>query len=72
MAYKDRVTAVPLQAADILVYEMYREMDRRLTGKGNKPNGAFEALRSNAADVVLGFYEAEKIKELLVAAGPYV
>jgi hypothetical protein len=43
-------------------------MNRSLTGKSNKPNGAFEALRANSADVVLRFYDAEKITELLAAS----
>lgn len=67
IGYGDRVKFVQLQAADILVYEMYREMDRMLNRKGTKPNGAFEALRSHDDDVVLGFYDAEKLAELLAA-----
>jgi hypothetical protein len=67
MAYGDGMKSVPLQAADIIVYEAYREMDRQIGKKYLTPNRYFSALTEKGAHY-LGFFDAEKIEEILNAA----
>lgn len=64
IAYEDAVEFVPLQAADIIVYETYREMDRKLKRKYDNPNPYFKALTANGENI-LGFFDREKLEEML-------
>jgi hypothetical protein len=64
MDYGDRLKFAPLQTADIIVYETYREMDRRIGQKYDMPNSYFDALTAKGAHY-LGFFENEEIAQLL-------
>jgi hypothetical protein len=63
LGFGSRFDYVPLQAADVIVYEARRERERQINNLADKPNGAYRALLGGGRSYI-HFWDRKELEAL--------